>query len=116
MSDVRAWVFRVARNLFIDSRREEHRYRATNHDDGNGPDLARKDSAPGPEQQLLQRERVRLIADSVARLPRLQRECVRLKVQGLRYHEIAAVLGIPMTAAVDCVRQAVKRLARRFSD
>jgi DNA-directed RNA polymerase specialized sigma24 family protein len=47
------------------------------------------------------------------RLPKLQRECVYLKSRGLRYHEIAATLDISMTVAVDCVRQAVKRLKTR---
>jgi len=50
------------------------------------------------------------------RLPELQRVCMQLKAQGLRYHEIAVALDISMTAAVDCVRSAVKRLGRRFRD
>jgi DNA-directed RNA polymerase specialized sigma24 family protein len=50
------------------------------------------------------------------RLPDLQRECMQLKAQGLRYHEIASVLGIPMSTAVDAVRQAVKSLGRRFGN
>ena len=115
VNDVRAWVFRVARNLWIDSRREGRRYGTTGPDEQNWLDLAQSDPAPDPEQQVLQRERFRLIAAEISRLPQLQRECVQLKAQGLRYHEIAAVLGIPMTAAVDAVRQAVKRIGRRFS-
>jgi len=116
MNDVQAWLFRVARNLYIDSQRGDQRYGAVRHDQKTWQDLAGADSTPDPEQQVLQRERIRLIADRVARLPPLQRECIRLKAQGLRYQEIAAALGIPMTAAVDCVRQAVKRLGRRFGE
>jgi RNA polymerase sigma-70 factor (ECF subfamily) len=117
VKDVRAWVFRVARNLCIDSRREKQRHWTTNQDGSERPDPAEQsDSAPDPEQLVLRRERIRLIEEEVLRLPELQRECIYLKAQGLRYHEIAAALGIPMTAAVDCVRQAVKRLGQRFHD
>lgn len=114
VNDVRAWVFRVARNLFIDSRREHQRYWTTSQDEGDRLDLAHSVSAPDPEQQVLERERIRLIEEEVLRLPELQRECMHLKAQGLRYHEIAMALDISMTAAVDCVRRAVKRLGRRY--
>ncbi len=110
IQDVRAWLFRVARNLWIDHQREIQRYSADGHDGGHS------DSRLDPEQQLLQRERIRLFRDEVQRLPTLQRKCVNMKAQGLRYHEIAAALDIPMTTAVDCVRRAVKRIARRFAN
>jgi len=113
VNDARAWVFRVARNLCIDNRREQQRYWSTDRD---VQELPYSDNAPDPEQQVLDSERLRLIGEQVMRLPKLQRQCMYLKAQGLRYHEIAAVLDIPMTAAVDCVRRAVKRLARRFSE
>jgi len=116
VKDVRAWVFRVARNLWIDHERERQRYWSTRPGDGSGPDATQSDTRPNPEQQILQQERIRLIEQEVQRLPRLQRECMQLKARGLRYHEIAVALDISMTAAVDCVRQAVKRIRRRFSD
>jgi len=116
VNDVRAWVFRVARNLWIDSRRERKRFWQTGQEEGDRLELLPSDFAPDPEQQMLQRERIRLIEDAVKRLPKLQRECMYLKAQGLRYHEIAVALDISMTAAVDLVRRAVKRLGRRFSE
>jgi RNA polymerase sigma-70 factor (ECF subfamily) len=116
VKDVRAWVFRVARNLWIDHLRDRQRYSTQLQDDGEGSsEAAQSDSGRDPEQRMLQRERIRLIENEVRRLPELQRSCLRLKAQGLPYHEIAAALGISMTAAVDCVRQAVKRIRRRFS-
>ena len=114
VQDVRAWVFRVARNLYIDSRREHQRYRVAPSDDGES-NSERGDLTPDPEQQVLERERLRLIEEEVLRLPELQRECMHLKAQGLRYHEIAVALDISMTTAVDCVRRAVKRLGRRIT-
>ena len=108
ITDVRAWLFRVARNLWIDDRRESQRY-------SEGPHLPQSDSSPDPEQQVLERERLQLIEEELAHLPELQRECMRLKAQGLRYHEIAAALDIPMTTAVDHVRRAVRTLGRRYN-
>ena len=115
LNDVRAWLFRVARNLWIDSKRDNRRYGPT-LDGNHSADLECRDSEPDPEQQLIHRERIRLMDQAIARLPKLQRECVRLKAQGLRYHEIADALGISMTAAVDCVRRALKRLGGQFHD
>ena len=109
VNDVRGWAFRVARNLWIDSRRESRRYEPVGAEDGGH----RADSVPDPERRLLQLERARRLAAEVARLPELQRECLRLKAQGYRYREIAATLKISMTAAAECVRQAVKILKKR---
>jgi RNA polymerase sigma-70 factor (ECF subfamily) len=113
IKDARAWLFRVARNLCIDHRRERRRYWTTAREEEDRLDLLPADTAPDPEQQALQRERLRLVAQQVLRLPKLERDCLRLKAQGLRYHQIASALGIPMTAAVESVRRAVKRLGKR---
>ncbi len=115
INDVRAWVFRVARNLWIDSRRE-HRHYSISRDESGELDPKHSRFAPDPEQAVLRRERIRRIEEEIGRLPDLQRECIQLKAQGLRYHEIAAVLDISMSAAVDSVRRAVKRLGRLVND
>ena len=114
--DVRAWVFRVARNLCIDDRREYRRYWKAGQEEGDPLDLAHDSSSPDPERQAIERQMARLLEEHVLRLPELQRECLRLKAQGLRYHEIAAALGISMATAVDSVRRAVKQVRRRLSD
>ncbi len=111
VTDVRAWLFRVARNLWIDSRREHQRYHES-QDRKDGPLRPHRDCAPDPERQVLDRERLRLIEEAISRLPKMQRECMRLKFEGMRYHEIAVALSISMTAAVDHVRRGVRRLER----
>jgi RNA polymerase sigma-70 factor (ECF subfamily) len=114
IQDVRAWVFRVARNLWIDSRREHLRHWTNPPADGSTFGREDRDWRPNPEQQMLRAEQVRRITQEVARLPAVQRECMRLKMQGRRYHEIASALGISMTAAVDHVRRAMVRLRKKF--
>jgi RNA polymerase sigma-70 factor (ECF subfamily) len=113
IQDVRAWLFRVARNQWIDSRRERQRYWTDPSADALTSGNYR-DGRPNPEQELMRGEQTRRISEEISLLPELQRECLRLRAQGLRYYEIAATLGIAMTAAVDHVRQALARLRRTF--
>ncbi|HTP32145.1 MAG TPA: RNA polymerase sigma factor [Candidatus Acidoferrales bacterium] len=114
IQDVRAWMFRVARNQWIDSRREHQRYWADQPADAGRSGRKHRDWRPDPEQELMRGEQNRRVSKEMSRLPELQRECVRLKAQGLRYREIASALGIPMTAAVDHVRRALARLRKTF--
>lgn len=113
VNHVRAWVFRVARNLAIDEQRERSRQHQSGPPIGS-VDVLSRGSAPSPEQRLLAREQFELIQRELLRLPPMQRECLRLKAGGLRYHEIAATLDVSVSAAVDSVRAAVKRLALRL--
>jgi len=112
IQDVRAWVFRVARNQWIDSRRERRRYWTELPAERSTPGAKHGDGRPSPEQQLIRGEQVRRMEEEVSLLPELQRECMRLKAQGLRYHEIASAMGISMSAAVDHVRRALARLRK----
>ena len=110
---MRAWLFRVTRNQWIDSQRERQRY-WTDLPTEAGASGKYRDGRPNPEQELIRGEQTRRISEEVLRLPELQRECLRLRAEGLRYYEIAAVLGIAMTAAVDHVRRALAKLRRAF--
>lgn len=105
IGDIRAWVFRVARNLSIDSRRLDDRHWELG-------ELQYPADAPDPERQAIDRQQQQRIADEVSRLPGLQRECVSLKAHGFRYREIAAALNISTSAAVDYVRRARKKLGK----
>lgn len=107
VNDERAWAFRVARNLYVDSRRESQRYRK---DDGGVEERGPADSGLDPEQIMLHREREQRIEAAVLELPELHRECMHLRAQGLRYREIAVALDISLSAAVEYIRSAVKRL------
>jgi RNA polymerase sigma factor (sigma-70 family) len=103
----------VALNLRVDAMRE-HQRQWSGRDAMDRPELAHRDPAPGPELRLLEQERRRQLRREILHLPALERECIHLKARGMTYREIAARLRIPMSAAVDCVRRAVKKLRANF--
>jgi RNA polymerase sigma-70 factor (ECF subfamily) len=108
-SNIRSWVFRVAHN------------RARNHQQsyaqrmGDSLDLA-GDAASGaasPEQIALANEQAQRLDRAVRSLAAQERECLMLRAEGLRYREIAEVLGIPTSTVADIVAQTIKKLAEK---
>ena len=65
-----------------------------------------------PEQDLLERERLTRFHRAVENLSDQQRRCLHLRLEGLRYPEIAAVLGISASAVGEFLRRAIVRLRK----
>ena len=104
----RAWIFRVAHNLGLKIRAKQ---------DTHGPydpNLEYQISAPelNPEQSLLEREQKLRFHKAVERLSEQQRRCLFLRLEGLRYPEIGAALGISQSAVGEFLRRAVARLKK----
>jgi RNA polymerase sigma-70 factor (ECF subfamily) len=115
ITDDRPWVFHVARNLWIDQRRRLQRMGSlkTGLQARPGNDQ-QADPAPNPEQRLVQQQRLDRLYESLDNLTGLQRECLSLRAEGLRYREIAEVLDLSLSTVVDAVRRAVTNLRRRL--
>ncbi len=106
ISNVRAWIFQVARNYIRDERRTAHRRRAT------PLDAARLvDSAVDPEQAVLSDERELRVRTAVEQLPPREKECIILRSSGLKYREIAEVMGISVATVSGLAMRATARLA-----
>ena len=104
----RAWVVRVVHNLGLKVRAQQ-----TSH----GPfesNIERRLADPelNPEQSLLERERLLRFHRGVENLSEQQRRCLYLRLEGLRYPEIAAVLGISASAVGEFLRRAIVRLRK----
>ncbi len=114
MDNAKAWLFTVANNLAIDKNRNE--YKVKDLDEANWKEI--EESRPGvqsdPENLLLQHERLDRLHFAVLNLTSLQRECLHLRADGLRYREIAELMGVSMSTVVDAVRRATVNLAREF--
>ncbi|MGA8151763.1 MAG: sigma-70 family RNA polymerase sigma factor [Terriglobales bacterium] len=107
--NIRSWLFRVAHNR---ARNCQHSYERR-----FGASLdADIDSISGeatPEQVVLEKERLRRLAEAIRGLTEPERECLLLRAGGLRYREIAEVLGIPTSTVGDTVDRAIKKLAEK---
>jgi RNA polymerase sigma-70 factor (ECF subfamily) len=107
----RAWIFRVAHNygLKVRARQDAH--------PPYDPDLTREIASrqPDVESAMIERERMLRFHRSVEALSDQQRRCLFLRLEGLRYTEIAAALGISASAVGEFLRRAVSRL-RKASD
>jgi len=107
-----AWLFRVTHNLALKRRH------AIARADGNPvtPDVEREmvqvaDPRPNPEDQVAFRQRKNRLQSVVAALSETDRECLYLRAEGLRYREIAEVLGISIGSVANCLARSLARLS-----
>jgi RNA polymerase sigma-70 factor (ECF subfamily) len=104
---VRAWLFRVAYRAWIDRLREGQRETPAQESAWDLWGRVLRDPAPGAEQELLARERHEWLREAIERLSQVERQALHLRADGLRYREIAEVLGVGYWAVVDAVRRAL---------
>jgi RNA polymerase sigma-70 factor (ECF subfamily) len=104
----RAWVFRVAHNLGLKTRARQ------GVETPFDPDAGRRLRAVAetPESDLMERERMSRFHRAVEGLSEQQRRCLFLRLEGLRYPEIASALGISASAVGEFLRRATARLRR----
>lgn len=109
MATVKAYLFTIARNLFLQSRRRAGRQETL--------ELDVTDPAPGPEARAQQSEELRAVWKRLENLPEAERSALILRAQhGLPYEEIARCLGVSVVAAkVKVHRARSKLLALRHS-
>jgi RNA polymerase sigma-70 factor (ECF subfamily) len=104
----RGWVFRVAHNLGLKVRARQ------SNEEAISTELEIRLSTPGanPESELLNRERMLRFHHAVEGLSEQQKRCLSLRMEGLRYPEIAATLGISASAVGEFLRRALARLKK----
>jgi RNA polymerase sigma-70 factor (ECF subfamily) len=105
------WVFCVARNLAFKQCYANLRSFDTMASDWT---IAERqlDPSPNPEEQVsFTQRRLRLLALLQA-LPQADQSCLRLRAEGLRYREIALVLGISLGAVSMSLTRSLARLIR----
>ena len=105
--NMRAWLFRVAHNLSLRVRSRERMFRSIN------PDWERftEPTVESPERAILDREKMRKVQSALDTLSPQQRNCLYLRSEGLRYREIADVMGISLSTVNEFLRRAISRLA-----
>lgn len=112
IQNVRSWVFRVAHNLAI--KRIKSRQFVAPLDERSWEELAQTlaDAGPNPEENALRRERLARLHAALARLNLQERECLHLRLKGLRYREIAEILGIGVSTVAEALARVIAKLSR----
>jgi RNA polymerase sigma factor (sigma-70 family) len=104
------WLYRVASNRAVDYWRRERRFITVEIDADN----AIAEALVSPEMHLTDRaartQRMGHLAAALRALSKEQRACVLLRSKGLRYREIANILGVGVSTAADWLMAAVERL------
>jgi RNA polymerase sigma-70 factor (ECF subfamily) len=108
--NLRGWLFRVAHNLALKQRQKSRTNRLMEPQDGaEGRQIA---PGPNPEQAMADRQRRQGLLAVVRALPEKERYCLHLRAEGLRYREIAEVLGISLGSVSISLTRALERLTR----
>jgi RNA polymerase sigma-70 factor (ECF subfamily) len=121
---VRPWLYTIAKNQAIDAMRRTGRHPTVSLDqsaeteDGEVQTLLSlvENRHEGPSDIALGEERKQLIRASVERLPDFLRQVVILAYyQGLKYREIADILGIPVGTVKSRLHAALTKLNEAWS-
>jgi RNA polymerase sigma-70 factor, ECF subfamily len=107
--NLRGWIFRVAHNLALKRRHANQRLLEQSYSDSERAEQ-QPDTSPNPEEQVLSAQRQRRLHAVLEALPELDRACLRLRAEGLRYREIARVLDISLGAVSISLTRSLARL------
>lgn len=108
--NLRGWVFRVGHNLALKRRYVGGGQLLEQPEEGAFDQLL--DPAPNPEEALATRQKQERLLAVVRALPEQDRCCLNLRAEGLRYREIAEVLGMSLGAVALSLGRSIERLSR----
>lgn len=109
--NLRGWLVQVSYRLAL--RQREHRARILRRESpwaSAGADAV-ADPTDDPEAQLAARERRGRLQAVYCALPERERQCIALRAEGVRYREIARILGISLGTVAKSLTYAITRLS-----
>ena len=109
--NLRAWLFRVSHNLALKQRLANQASHQRTAGDASAAE-EHADPAPSPEEQMSAAQRRYRLQAVVRALPENDQHCLRLRSEGLRYREIATVLGMSLGAVSISLTRSLARLVR----
>jgi len=111
IQNVRGWIFRVAHNLALKMRAKEREYSAI-----DGAAEAHPSHEESAESRVIGKQRRQRIHDALATLSPQQRQCLDLRVAGLRYREIAETIGVGTSTVNEFLRRAIVKLRKALDE
>lgn len=115
VQDARAYLFQMARNLLADQARQQEARKTSSV----APEelIHVQDGAPGPDQSLAGRQRLRQLAAALQELPALtQRIFVLVRVEDLSYQQVADTLAISTSSVQKHLARALAHVMAQVRD
>ena len=103
-------MYRVAANRAVDYWRGERRSLVVELDGENTLSETLESTESRPDERAAEKQRMACLAAEIARLPKEQRMCVLMRSQGMRYREMARILGVGVSTTAEWLMTAVERL------
>ena len=110
--NIRGWIYRVAHNVASSRRRERKFLMDTSPEEWERISLQASDPGAGPEELYLRKEKMTRLHRDIGDLSELQQNCIRLRVEGFRYREIAEILNVTTSTVAGSLRHAMEKLTR----
>ena len=101
-------MYRVAHNLAVTTAKRGARYSVFS-EALEATVISAESSA---EEQLIEKETLESFREAVQHLSERQRACLELRVQGLRFREIAVILEIQKSTVAEFVRRGIEELKK----
>lgn len=112
IENYRAWVFRVAHNLAVNSCNHSRRNSTDPRWDGG----SLRSPCRNAEEDILEREkhaeRQAWFSAALAKLSPQERQCLELRAEGLRYREIAGILGLRVPTVQTFLARAMNKMVK----
>ncbi|MCU0246470.1 MAG: RNA polymerase sigma factor [Bryobacter sp.] len=108
---LRPWVYQTGHNLAVDHLRRSGREAwAQGAVEGN----EKADEAPNAEGILLEAERLTQVRRALSLLSPQERQVLELRAEGLKYREIAELMGLQISSVTTFLSRGVNKIARQI--
>ncbi len=110
-----SWLYRIALNTWRSRQRRQPAESLSLEEETETRGFDPPDTANPPDERLLRDERAQLVRRALAALPAEMRQVIVMKeYEGLKFHEIAEVLGIPVSTVKTRLYTGLTLLRRRL--
>lgn len=116
ISNVRFWLFRVARNLAINRKKHNQFIAPLDAEAFDKIENNFTEKGLSPEEILLEREKYERLMKRMKRLSLNERQCLYLRTEGFKYREIAEIMGVRTPTIGEFLRRGIKKLSDQNND